>query len=122
VLVEAGANDPRVTAANGTPVGMRDEAVRICFKYSEAIFNEEPQTMQKITTARAVGFFRAIDFKKWKSSYLKTIDEATGYRNDSAATIHLTGMTEKGERASWIYQLVHDSEGWKIKDAYIAPR
>ena len=121
VLVEAGAEDPRVTAANGTPVSLRGEAVRVCLKYNEAIFNEDRQTMQKMTTGMAVGFFRAIDFKEWKSSYLKTIDEATGYRNDSAATIHLTGTTGKGERASWIYQLVHDSEGWKIKDTYIAP-
>ncbi len=121
VLVEAGANDPRVTAANGMPVSQRDEAVRVCIEYNEAIFNEDRQAMQKMTTGMAVGFFRAIDFKEWKSSYLKTIVEATGYRNESAATIHLTGTTGKGERAGWVYQLVHDSEGWKIKDTYTAP-
>ncbi len=119
VLVDAGADDPRVTAANGTSVGLSDEPVRVCLKYSEAISKEDRQTMQKISTARGAGFFQAIDFKECKSTDLKTIDEVTGYRNDSAATIHLTGTTEKGERGSWIYQLVHDSEGWKIKDTYI---
>jgi hypothetical protein len=118
-LVRAGANDPRVTAANGRPIPADGgEPLRVCRAYGEAILAGDRQALRAITTPRSRGFFEEMDLAAWKSSYPTVIRGFEGFINDTAATVTLQGFTADGTPTRWVYQLKKDAGVWKIHQTW----
>jgi hypothetical protein len=60
--------------------------------------------------------FDDVDFKLWKSSRPVHPKLIRGYATEDAATVEIRGQVSTGTYETWTYQLVHDSENWRVKN------
>jgi hypothetical protein len=119
LLMQAGATDPRVTAANGRPLAANGgEELAVCRQYLRAIQSQDKEKLKSLTTPRYEYFFDDIDFAVWKARYPITIETFEGYTNDSAATIQFLGKSADDRESEWIYHMVKEPDGWKIHQTW----
>jgi hypothetical protein len=110
LLRDAGAADDTVTAKSGQVVDGNSEPARVVAKFLEAIQRQDLAGLRSTTTY-------AIDtpsFDTWKQNFPPQARVVSGFANDSAATVVVSGKTADGSETTWTFQLVRDAATWKI--------
>ena len=114
ILREHGARDDRVDSINGKALTEGAQQFEIIRNYHIAIQEQDLEELKRLTTTRQSGFFENVDFNVWKYYYPAEMEFVDGFANDSAATITIQIITPAHTSQRWVYQLVRNSDEWKI--------
>lgn len=115
ILREAGAYDDVVTAETGAPLPADGgEPLAVCREYLQAVYAENVQELRRLSSREWPGGFEGIDWNLWRNARPRNPDAFEGYVGDDAATITVSGITAKGYRSTWNYQLVYEDGRWKV--------
>jgi len=113
ILRDAGAKDDTVTESRGQALQETDFAVRAVFAWLDAIQREDLEAMKAASVFKS---FDDVDFKLWKSIRPEHPKLVRGYATERAATVEIRGQVSTGTYETWTYQLVRDSENWRVKN------
>lgn len=123
VLLEAGAKDFRVNAANGRPIADTDAPVAAVHEYIDALYREDFETMARLmahSSVRRMEDMRS-DLAMWQSLRPKTFTAGEGWMNDEAATLTIHGRTSTGEHHI-AYHVARQADGWQIQKEWFLER
>ena len=102
-----------MTEPRGQAVTENDPPVRACLAWLDAIQNEDLDAMKKWSTFTS---WDNADFKSWKSGHPAHPKLVRGYATEDAATVELRGQIASGVYETWMYQVVHRGEDWRISN------
>lgn len=116
MLLDAGAVDDRVTAANGTPISVGDDVASTFDAYMDAIYSKDVDAMMKLNGSTDRKGYESGDYNLWQSVRVRHPDSYTGFKNDTTATLRVEGPMPNGQKNAWWYQMKKSAEGkWFIE-------
>jgi hypothetical protein len=114
LLRKAGAQDNRVTVANGEPIDESHEAFAVCRDYLSAVFAADPAKLRELSTAELGEHFASVDFPTWQESRPTEPRLASGFVREDHATLTIVGPNPRGADRTWIYQLQRSGDRWLV--------
>lgn len=115
LLRAAGASDETVDQQNGTAIDPENSPpLAACVRYIEAIHAADPATLKTLSADGRKADFDDVDFEGWRNVRPAGNVESSGYANDSAATITITGRAPGGFNVTWVFQMVNQTGEWKV--------
>ena len=114
LLRNAGAQDERVTAANGERIDESHGAFATVREYLAAVFAADPARLRELSTPQLGEHFAGVDFPTWQESRPTMPRLVSGFVRGDQATLTVTGLAPIGADRTWVYQLRRMGDQWLV--------